>query len=242
MLNFKGDLVLFGQIPDALLFGSGAFLAEAPVLIALAKRLPAMLERGWGRAPADLHCTTGCSVLPAHWLDALLALSLLLCNIAVIYAWGLTFHGLAAIIFCAVLLTLARIDAAEGLLPDLLTLPLMWLGMLFHLAGGWLPLPYSVAGAALGYLLLWLVFVGFRWKTGRDGMGYGDFKLAAALGAWLGVQALPVFLPYASLAGAQVGLLARCFAGLPSDRAIPFGPFLVLAGILVLFSDFAPRA
>ena len=242
MLNFKGDLVMFGQIPDALLFGVGACMAGAPVLIALANRLPGMLVRGWPRTPADLHCTTAVSVLPLYWLDGLLALSLLLCNIAVIYAWGLTFHGLGAMILCAVLLTLARIDAAEGLLPDLLTLPLMWLGMLFHLAGGWLPLSYSVAGAASGYLLLWLIFMGYRWKTGREGMGYGDFKLAAALGAWLGLQALPVFLLYASLGGALVGLFARCFAGLSSERAIPFGPFLVLAGILVLFSDFAPRA
>jgi leader peptidase (prepilin peptidase)/N-methyltransferase len=90
--------------------------------------------------------------------------------------------------------------------------------------------------------LLWLIFVGYRWKTGCDGMGYGDFKLAAALGAWLGVQAMPVCLLYASLSGALTGLLARYFAGLAPDRAIPFGPFLALAGILVLFWDFAPRA
>ncbi len=232
---------MFGKIPDALMFGMGASVIAAPALIVVSSRLPGMLERAWIPASSGLTCATVRGVIPAFWLDGLMSAGLLLCNTAAIYAWGLTFHGLAAMIFCAILLALARIDAASGLLPDLLTLPLMWLGMLFQMAGGWLALSFSVAGAAAGYLLLWLIFAGYRWQTGREGMGYGDFKLAAALGAWLGVQAIPVFLLCASLSGALVGLLAQYFAVLQRGRAIPFGPFLALAGILVLFWDFAPR-
>ncbi len=233
---------MFGKISDAFLWGLVAACAGAPLLLAVAHRLPEALKRGWERVTADEDAASFCPWISVFWLDVLLVLGVVLSNIAVLYAWGLTGSGVSAMFFCAILLVLARIDAACGLLPDLLTLSLMWLGMLFHMAGGWLALSSSVAGAASAYMLLWIVFTGYRCKTGRDGMGYGDFKLAAALGAWLGVQAVPYFLLSATLPAALVGLWARHAAGLHRDSGLPFGPFLALAGILVLFWDVAPCA
>ena len=174
------------------------------------------------------------------WLDWALILGWSIACLAVMQCWGISLAGLAAALLCGGLLTLARIDLQTGLLPDVLTLSWMWLGMLFHLSGGWISLQASVAGAALGYCLLWSIFTLYKWKTGREGMGYGDFKLTAALGAWLGVQALPSLVLYASVAGALVGLCAQRSNRMPVACAIPFGPFLALAGILILFRDYAP--
>lgn len=233
---------MFGKIPDALLWGLVAALLGAPVLLAVAHRLPDMLARGWEQASPGPGDVSFCPWISVFWLNILLVLGTVFCNIAVLYAWGLTGSGISAMFFCAILLVLARIDAACGLLPDVLTLPLLWLGMLFHMAGGWLELSASVAGAASAYMLLWIIFTGYRCKTGRDGMGYGDFKLAAALGAWLGVQTIPFFLLCACLPAALVGVWAQYAAGARRETGLPFGPFLALAGILILFWDFAPRA
>ena len=173
-------------------------------------------------------------------LDLALILSWCLVCIVVLKFWGLNKQGLAAALFCGGLLTLARIDLQTGLLPDVLTQALLWSGLLFQLSGGWISLSASVAGAAGGYGLLWLIFTVYKWKTGREGMGHGDFKLAAALGAWLGLMALPALLLYASVSGAFIGIVLQRFWRLPASCAIPFGPFLVAAGILVLFCDYAP--
>lgn len=174
-------------------------------------------------------------------LDVAFILVWCLVCIAVIQFWGVGEQGLAAVLLCGGLLTMARIDLQTGLLPDVLTLSLMWLGMLFQLYGGWISLSASVAGAAGGYALLWLIFAVYKWKTGREGMGYGDFKLAAALGAWLGVQAIPSLLLYGSLSGAVVGIIVHRYCRLSGSTAIPFGPFLAMAGILILFCDHAPK-
>jgi len=247
--------------------GLGAWVILAPLILVVAYQLPAALERAWSAplagdaqpmatAPEPVagvpetlsgsFISTYPAFVPASafiapfWLDVLMLKALLVCNIAAIYAWGLTGQGLGAVGFCGVLLTLARIDAQSGLLPDLLTIPLLWLGLFFHMWGGWITLSASVVGAATGYLLLWLIFTGLRWKTGLEGMGHGDFKLVAALGAWLGPLAIPGFLLCASLPGAFVGLWARYMGRLPRGVGIPFGPFLALAGILILFWDHAP--
>ena len=174
------------------------------------------------------------------WLDWALILGWSFVCLAGMQRWGISKPGLAAVLLCGGLLTLARIDLQTGLLPDVLTLSWMWMGMLFHLSGGWISLSASVAGAALGYCLLWVIFTLYRWKTGREGMGYGDFKLTAALGAWLGVQAIPSLVLYASVTGALAGLCVQWWQRLPVATAIPFGPFLALAGILILFYDYAP--
>jgi leader peptidase (prepilin peptidase)/N-methyltransferase len=136
----------------------------------------------------------------------------------------------------AALVALAAIDWDTTVLPDALTLPLLWAGLLAA-AAGWLPglaLQASLAGAAVGYLSLWSVFWLFKLTTGKEGMGYGDFKLLAALGAWLGWQAVLPIVLFASVLGAVVGLLMKASKTLREGRFVPFGPFLAGGGIGVL--------
>jgi leader peptidase (prepilin peptidase) / N-methyltransferase len=137
--------------------------------------------------------------------------------------------------FVAVLVALAGIDWDTTLLPDNLTLPLLWAGLLASALGWTIPLPASVWGAIAGYLSLWSVYWLFKLATGKEGMGYGDFKLLAALGAWLGVSmVLPVILA-SSIIGAIVGIAMKLSASLREGRYVPFGPFLAGAGLAVLF-------
>jgi leader peptidase (prepilin peptidase)/N-methyltransferase len=110
----------------------------------------------------------------------------------------------------------------------------MWLGLLVNLEGTFVPLRDAVIGAAIGYLSLWAVYWLFKLVTGRDGIGYGDFKLLAALGAWLGWMMLPVIVLLSSAVGAIVGLSLIVFRGHHRDRPIPFGPFLAAAGLIAL--------
>ena len=151
-------------------------------------------------------------------------------------AWrfGASVHLVFAAVFCAVLIALAFIDARTTLLPDILTLPLLWIGLLVNSGEGWVPLPHAVWGAALGYGGLWLVYQAFRLMTGRDGMGYGDFKLLAALGAWQGIALLPWILLVASLAGVVVGVSLRVLGRAHAGQLLPFGPYLSAAGIIAL--------
>ena len=134
------------------------------------------------------------------------------------------------------LLAASTIDIETRLLPDAITLPLLWSGLAFGLAGTFAPLADCVFGAMAGYGTLRLVHHGYRFVTGREGLGHGDFKLLAALGAWLGWQALPAVVLLSSLAAATAGiaLVARGRASL--DAPLPFGPFLAAAGLLVLYS------
>jgi leader peptidase (prepilin peptidase) / N-methyltransferase len=137
--------------------------------------------------------------------------------------------------FVAVLVALAGIDWDTTLLPDNLTLPLLWAGLLASALGWTIPLSASVWGAIAGYLSLWSVYWLFKLATGKEGMGYGDFKLLAALGAWLGVSmVLPVILA-SSIIGAVVGIAMKLSASLREGRYVPFGPFLAGAGLAVLF-------
>ncbi len=239
ILNDKQGLkTLINPLHDPWWAGPLLALISAPVLLFLVRSVPARLERSWEEHVCEMPVVL-CGMTKR--LDVAFILVWCLICIAAIQFWGMSQQGLASILFCGGLLTLARIDLQTGLLPDMLTLTLMWLGMLFQLYGGWISLSSSVAGAAGGYGLLWLIFTFYKWKTGREGMGYGDFKLAAALGAWLGVQAIPSLLLYASLSGALVGFLAQRYWRLPGSMAIPFGPFLATAGILILFCDYAPK-
>ncbi len=150
------------------------------------------------------------------------------------WRYGYSVALVFALVFCALLVTLAFIDAQTTLLPDVITLPLLWLGLLVNSGVGWAPLSHAVWGAALGYGGLWLVYHAFRLATGREGMGYGDFKLLAALGAWLGVHMLPLVLLGASLAGVVVGLFLRFTGRAHAGQALPFGPYLSAAGIIAL--------
>ena len=155
--------------------------------------------------------------------------------------WGLTPTALAWCGFSAALLALAFIDWDTTLLPDDITLPLLWAGLLAS-ALQWIdtPLFASVFGAAAGYLSLWLVYWGFKLATGKEGMGYGDFKLFAALGAWFGWQALVPVILMSSVIGAVSGIAMKVFSSLREGGYVPFGPFLVGAGFTAMV--FGPQA
>ncbi|WP_440894573.1 prepilin peptidase [Aeromonas dhakensis] len=152
--------------------------------------------------------------------------------------WGL----LAALLLTWVLVALTFIDLDKMLLPDQLTLPLLWGGLLFNLAGGFVPLADAVIGAMAGYLVLWSLYWAFKLLTGKEGMGYGDFKLLAALGAWLGWQALPIVLLLSSLVGAIIGISLILLRNHHQGKPIPFGPYLAIAGwIALLWGDTITR-
>lgn len=152
-----------------------------------------------------------------------------------IVAWryGYTYTTLGGLIFTAALVALTFIDADTQLLPDQLTLPLIWLGLLFNWQVGFVSLPQALMGAVGGYLSLWSLFHLFKLITGKEGMGYGDFKLLAALGAWLGVGTLPVIVFVAALVGLVAALVMRATKGQP----IAFGPALAIAGWLVFAAN-----
>lgn len=154
--------------------------------------------------------------------------------IGCVWGFGPTPVALAALVLILVLLALAWVDLETGLLPDLLTLPLLWLGLLVNLDFAFSTLPDAVMGAVAGYLLLYFVAGLFHALTGREGMGRGDFKLLAALGAWLGWGALPSVVLISSVLGLTVALLARCMGRLAPGQAFSFGPFLAVAGIIAM--------
>lgn len=152
--------------------------------------------------------------------------------------WG----TLAALLLTWVLVALTFIDLDKMLLPDQLTLPLLWGGLLFNLSGGFAPLADAVIGAMAGYLVLWSLYWAFKLLTGKEGMGYGDFKLLAALGAWLGWQALPIILLLSSLVGAIIGISLIALRKHHQGNPIPFGPYLAIAGwIAQLWGDTITR-
>lgn len=139
-----------------------------------------------------------------------------------------------SLLLVGALIALTFIDADTQLLPDDITLPLMWAGLLFHLLTDTLPLSDVVVGAMAGYLSLWSVYWAFKLVTGKEGMGYGDFKLLAALGAWLGWQMLPLIILLSSLVGALWGIAMMAAARLGRGQPLPFGPYLAAAGLIAL--------
>ena len=147
------------------------------------------------------------------------------------WGWPLLF----ALVFVWALLSLTVIDLNTMLLPDQITLPLLWLGLLLNVGGIFTSLADAVIGAAAGYMSLWLVYQGFKLLTGKEGMGFGDFKLLAALGAWMGWQALPGIILMSSLVGALVGIALMLLRKQNGSMAIPFGPYLAAAGGIWFF-------
>ena len=154
-------------------------------------------------------------------------------------AWkfGATWTAVAAMVFSAYLIAMIFIDADTQLLPDQLTLPLMWGGIVFHLAAyllqadwGITSLVDSLLGAIVGYMSLWSIFQLFKLVTGKEGMGYGDFKLLAALGAWLGISVLPIII----IMSAVVGLIFALIMKVAKNQPMPFGPYLAISGWIVL--------
>lgn len=145
----------------------------------------------------------------------------------------------AAVLWCgfaAALIALAGIDWDTTLLPDNITLPLLWAGLVASAIGWTLPLSESFWGAVAGYLSLWTVYSAFKLVTGKEGMGFGDFKLLGALGAWLGFKMIVPILLAASVIGAVVGIGMKLNATLREGRYVPFGPFLAGAGLAVMFA------
>ena len=163
-----------------------------------------------------------------------------LLGLAVAYVFGPTWQTVAALGFTWTLLALTLIDLDHKLLPDSTTLPLLWAGLILNtvpLRGAPLFAPSlqsAVIGAVAGYLALWSVYQLFKLVTGKEGMGYGDFKLLAALGAWLGWQLLPLVILLSAVVGSVVGIAMIVFGGRSSQTQIPFGPYLAAAGWIAL--------
>ena len=202
---------------------AGGLLLCIP-LSRLAFQLPRRLDPTLSREQTALH----------RRYRALFVLLTLLCAIVCAWRFGATPAGAAAILFSVGLLALAWIDAETGYLPDALTLSLLWLGLLVNVNGTFSALPDAVIGAAAGYVALWLLNAGFYIFTHRQGMGRGDFKLLAALGAWLGWMSLPWLLLVASLLALFIALVRRIYGQLQAGAPFSFGPYLAVAGIAAL--------
>ena len=151
------------------------------------------------------------------------------------WRYGFTVLTAAALAFAWAMIALAFIDLDTFYLPDDITLPLLWAGLLVNIAGLIVDLQSAVIGAIAGYLALWVVFWAYKFATGKEGMGYGDFKLLAAIGAWLGWKMLPVVILLSSFVGAAVGISLILFARHGRSVPIPFGPYLVLGGLTAMF-------
>ncbi|MEA5096968.1 MAG: A24 family peptidase [Burkholderiaceae bacterium] len=153
-----------------------------------------------------------------------------------IWRFGSGWLGLATLPFAWLLIAMTFIDLDTQFLPDDLTYLLLWIGLLLNLKGGFVPLPEAVIGAVAGYLSLWSIYWLFKLATGKEGMGYGDFKLLAGLGAWFGWKMLPAIILLSSAVGAVVGIALIVFAKHGRDKPIPFGPYLAAAGMLALIA------
>lgn len=141
---------------------------------------------------------------------------------------------LGALFFCWILVALTFIDFDTQLLPDDLTLPLLWLGLAFNINGNFIALPHAVVGAMAGYLILWSVYWLFKLIRGKEGMGYGDFKLLGAIGAWLGWQALPLVILLSSIVGVIAGIIVNLRARQGLGTPFAFGPYLAVAGMIAM--------
>jgi leader peptidase (prepilin peptidase)/N-methyltransferase len=151
------------------------------------------------------------------------------------WRWGVGLQAVLIWALLASLVALSFIDLDTQLLPDNMTLPLLWFGLLINLNAVFCPLDEAVIGAIAGYLSLWSVYHLFKLLTGKEGMGFGDFKLLAALGAWLGWKMILPIVLAASFAGALIGIAMIVFAGRDRAKPMPFGPWLALGGLIALF-------
>jgi len=157
-----------------------------------------------------------------------------LLSVMVVWRFGLSIQSGGALLLTWALVALSFIDFDTQFLPDSITLPVLWLGLAFNLTGTYTTTQASLIGAIAGYLTLWSVFHLFRLLTGKEGMGYGDFKLLALLGAWLGWSNVPLIVLLSSLVGAAIGIAMIAFRGHDRNIPIPFGPYLAIAGWIAL--------
>jgi len=155
-------------------------------------------------------------------------------SVAIVYNFGASYASLSLLGLTWVLIALTMIDADTQLLPDNMTLPLIWAGLIVNYFGLLTSLESALWGAIFGYLSLWSVYQLFKLLTGKEGMGYGDFKLLAALGAWMGWQMLPIIIVLSSLVGAIIGIGMVLIRGKDKNIPIPFGPYLAIAGWICL--------
>jgi leader peptidase (prepilin peptidase)/N-methyltransferase len=164
------------------------------------------------------------------------AIEVLTMVLSITVAWhlGYTLQTVFALLLTWALIALSFIDIDQQLLPDSITLPLLWLGLLLSVFNIFIDAPTSIIGACAGYLILWSVYHLFKLAFGKEGMGYGDFKLLALLGAWLGWQALPMIILLSSLVGAIIGSAMIIFGNRDRNTPIPFGPYLAAAGWIAL--------
>ena len=163
-------------------------------------------------------------------------IEILSATLAVLVAWkyGFSYQAAMGIVLSWALISLSFIDYDHQYLPDNITLPFLWLGLFLNLNNLYVDLASAVLGAIMGYLVLWLVYQVFKIVTGKEGMGYGDFKLLAMLGAWLGWQALPAIILISTLVGSIIGVSLIVFKQHNRNHPIPFGPYLAIAGWIVL--------
>lgn len=175
-----------------------------------------------------------CNARISFRYPAVEALTALMSGIVAWY-YGYSLITIAALIFVWALITLTAIDLNTQLLPDDITLPLLWLGLLVNINNGFTDIQSAVIGAAVGYLSLWSIYWCFKLITGKEGMGFGDFKLLAAIGAWLGWSMLPLVILFSSLVGAIVGIGMIVAAKLNKNIPIPFGPYLASGALIALF-------
>ncbi|MFL0810601.1 MAG: A24 family peptidase [Agarilytica sp.] len=158
-----------------------------------------------------------------------------LLSVFVVYKFGLTWESALVLLFTWSLIVLTMIDIDKQLLPDDITLPLMWIGLLANISGLFTDVSSAVIGAVAGYMTLWCVYWLFKILTKKEGMGYGDFKLLAALGAWMGWQALPLIIILSSMVGAVIGIAGIIIMGKDKSKPMPFGPYLAIAGWIAFF-------
>ncbi|MCP4273671.1 MAG: prepilin peptidase, partial [Gammaproteobacteria bacterium] len=151
------------------------------------------------------------------------------------FHFGWSIQAAATMVLACFLIPLIFIDIDRKLLPDNLVYPLLWIGIIFNFNDTFVDLETSVIGALAGYLSLWSIFWLFKLVTGKEGMGYGDFKLLAALGAWLGWKMLPLIILLSSIVGAVLGILILVLNKKGRETTIPFGPYLAIAGLIALF-------
>ena len=151
------------------------------------------------------------------------------------YHFGWSQQAAATLILCSMLITLIFIDIDRKLLPDNIVYPLLWVGLFINIDNTFVSLEEAVIGALAGYLSLWSIFWLFKLATGKEGMGYGDFKLLAALGAWLGFKMLPLIIMLSSVVGAVLGILILVISKKGRETTLPFGPYLAIAGLVALF-------
>jgi leader peptidase (prepilin peptidase) / N-methyltransferase len=171
---------------------------------------------------------------PISWRYPTIELLTALLSLIVIHHFGFGWQGGAALIISWSMIVLTLIDYDEQLLPDSITLPLLWLGLLASLIPVFVPTSESIIGAAIGYLSLWSIYWAFKLLTGKEGMGYGDFKLLALFGAWFGWQSLPLIILLSAGVGAVVGIALITFTDHTRNKPIPFGPYLAAAGWIAM--------